>query len=174
MADETIADTTPTLTESKPAGAVSEKPKTRATRKKTLPKTRDNSPSTPTKAVAKPRKSNQAAEAALTSANQAIGSKRKKYTPAQRTSILASVEKIIKDGATTLKAALQQIDVSEQTYYNWKNAARQTSSAVSMTATSDDLATLVALEAENLKLRKELAEKLRAENVELRKRLGKA
>ncbi|HHV69661.1 MAG TPA: transcriptional regulator, partial [Ochrobactrum intermedium] len=37
---------------------------------------------------------------------------------------------------------------------------------------ADDLATLVALEAENLKLRKELAAKLRAENEELRRRLG--
>jgi putative transposase len=38
----------------------------------------------------------------------------------------------------------------------------------------DDLKALVALEAENLKLRKELAARLRAENAELRKRLGKA
>ena len=40
-------------------------------------------------------------------------------------------------------------------------------------SSSDDLSSLVALEAENLKLPKELAAKLRAENEELRRRLGR-
>jgi putative transposase len=39
---------------------------------------------------------------------------------------------------------------------------------------SDDLKALITLEAENLKLRNELAAKLRAENEELRRRLGQA
>ena len=100
-------------------------------------------------------------------------------TRAKCTSILASVEKATQNGKTTLKAALQQLEVSEQTYYNWKNAAGKTS-APSATKTkttagvSDDLKALVTLEAENLKLRKELAAKLRAENEELRRRLGQA
>jgi putative transposase len=100
----------------------------------------------------------------------------KKYTPAERASILASVEKATKGGKTTLKAALQHAEVSEQTYYNWKNAAGKTAApaAAKASPTSDDLKALVALEAENLKLRKELAAKLRSENTELRKRLGKA
>ena len=99
----------------------------------------------------------------------------KKYSPAERASILASVEKATKDGKVTLKAALQQAEVSEQTYYNWKNAAGKTAApAAAKASSSDDLKALVALEAENLKLRKELAAKLRSENTELRKRLGKA
>ena len=74
-----------------------------------------------------------------------------------------------------MKAALQQAEVSEQTYYNWKNAAGKTAApAAAKASSSDDLKALVALEAENLKLRKELAAKLRSENTELRKRLGKA
>lgn len=39
-------------------------------------------------------------------------------------------------------------------------------------ATGDEFADLVALEEENQRLRKLLAEKLRAENADLRKRLG--
>src|SRR5690606_41429096 len=100
--------------------------------------------------------------------------KRSRYTPAQGASILDSIEKAIKGGKTTLRAALQQAEVSEQTYYNWKNAAAKKTSVPPARSSDDDLATLVALEAENLKLRRELASKLRAENEELRKRLGLA
>lgn len=39
---------------------------------------------------------------------------------------------------------------------------------------SDEFADLIALEAENKSLRKELADKLKAENADLRKKLGKA
>ncbi|WP_371836184.1 transposase [Ochrobactrum sp. Q0168] len=99
---------------------------------------------------------------------------RKRYSPDERDAILASVEKATENGKTTLKAALQQAGVSEQTYYNWRNAATKGASAATKPSDGDDLKTLVALEAENLKLRKELAAKLRAENAELRKRLGKA
>ncbi|KAB2669739.1 transposase, partial [Brucella tritici] len=102
-----------------------------------------------------------------------VENKRNKYTPAQRASILASIEKATKDGKTTLKAALQQTKVSEQTYYNWKNAAAKTAPGPSTGSSSDDLSSLVSLEAENLKLRQELAAKLRAENEELRRRLGR-
>ncbi|WP_245414804.1 transposase [Brucella oryzae] len=100
--------------------------------------------------------------------------KRTTYTPVQRASILASIEKATKDGKTTLKAALQQAEVSEQTYYNWKNAAAKIAPRPSTGwSSSDDFSTLAALEAENLKLRQELAAKLRAENEELRRRLGR-
>lgn len=171
MADETIADTYSAVTEIKNAEAAGDKPKTRATRKAGVSKTK--------KAEAKPTAvSSKVATKSVRPSNAGTtepgASKRKKYTLAQRTSILASIEKTIKDGATTLKAALQQFEVSEQTYYNWKNAIGTASTAPASKNTVDDLTTLVALEAENLKLRKELADKLRAENAELRKRLGKA
>jgi len=45
-------------------------------------------------------------------------------------------------------------------------------SPVAVAAPSDDFADLMQLEAENQKLRKSLAEKLRAENADLRKKLG--
>lgn len=176
MADETIVDTNSAATEIKTAEPVGAKPKTRATPKNSLSKSKkteaDSAKST-TKVATKPVKAPKANTQTVTVTTEPAERKRKKYTPAQRASILASIEKTTKGGATTLKAALQQAEVSEQTYYNWKNAADKTTSLPSTVSSGDDLTTLVALEAENLKLRKELAEKLRAENAELRKRLGK-
>lgn len=169
MADETIADTNSAVTEIKNAGPAGDKPKASATRKARVSKTKkaEEKP-----AVVAPKVTSKSVIASNADTTEPAASKRKKYTPAQRTSILASLEKTIKDGATTLKAALQQFEVSEQTYYNWKNAVGKASSTPASKNTGDDLTTLVALEAENLKLRNALAEKLRAENAELRKRLG--
>ncbi|MEJ5083158.1 transposase [Ochrobactrum sp. MYb379] len=140
----------------------------------------------PTVKSAKPRK---AAAKAAPVAEEKTTAKRKKYTPEQRASIMSSIEAATKNGKQTLKAALQQAEVSEQTYYNWKNAAEKVAptsapkstpksapkpaSKAVKTASGDDLASLVSLEAENNKLRKELATKLREENAELRRRLGK-
>lgn len=140
----------------KKAKLVRAKPTTRAPRKKAEPKA----------AVVKPV----AKEAAVTA--PAV---RKRYAPAERAAILALVAKATENGKATLKAVLQHEGVSEQTYYNWKNAAGKSAARAAITPSAgDDLKALVALEAENLKLRKELAAKLRAENAELRKRLGKA
>lgn len=164
MADETVAAVNETPVEVKAAEPVGTAKKTRAPRKKAEQK--------PAKAAGV--STSKAARAALDIAKPAVGRTIKKYTPAQRASILASVEKATKNGKTTLKAALQQLEVSEQTYYNWKNAAVKAAPAAAKTMANDDLKSLVALEAENLKLRKELAAKLRAENEELRKRLGQA
>ncbi|PJO49378.1 transcriptional regulator [Ochrobactrum sp. MYb29] len=171
MADETIAAVNETPVEVQAAEPVGATKKTRAPRKKAEPK--------PAKAVAAPAaKTNKAAAKTAPIATEAATRTIKKYTPEQRASILAAVEKTTKGGKTTLKAALQQLEVSEQTYYNWKNAAGKTAPVAAKAKTtagaSDDLKALIALEAENLKLRKELAAKLRAENEELRRRLGQA
>lgn len=165
MADETIVEANQTAV-AEPARS---KPKTRAPRKKAEPKAAAAKP------AAKAAKAAKSAPKAAAVAAAPAGRKVKKYSPAERASILASVEKATKGGKVTLKAALQQAEVSEQTYYNWKNAAGKTAApATAKASSSDDLKALVALEAENLKLRKELAAKLRFENTELRKRLGKA
>jgi len=92
-------------------------------------------------------------------------------SPAERARLLAVVTKQIQSGKTTLKAALKEAGVSEQTYYNWKNQTKENTSVVSQQ--SDELKNLIELEAENKRLRKELAQKLSAENAELRKRLGR-
>ncbi|MEJ5027477.1 transposase [Brucella anthropi] len=171
MADETIAAVNETPVEARTAGPVGNTKKTRAPRKKAEPK--------PVKTAAAPaaKTTRAAAKSAPIEAEPATRMI-KKYTPEQRASILAAVEKTTKGGKTTLKAALQQLEVSEQTYYNWKNAAGKTApvavKAKSTAGASDDLKALISLEAENLKLRKELAAKLRAENEELRRRLGQA
>ena len=174
MADETIVEANETAA----AEPVSAKPKTRAPRKKAEPKAASAKPAAKATKAPKAAKAASAPKAAKVVATVAApaGRQVKRYTPAERASILASVEKATKGGKTTLKAALQHAEVSEQTYYNWKNAAGKTAApaAAKASPTSDDLKALVALEAENLKLRKELAAKLRSENTELRKRLGKA
>jgi len=176
MADETITDAKPAATAINAAEPVGAKPKTRAPRKRTTPKpvkTSAVSPSTATKVSTKPANAPKAAATAEPVVTQPAKRTVKRYSPAQRAALLASIEKATRGGKVTLKAALQQAEVSEQTYYNWKNAAEKAAPATARTSSGDDLKTLVTLEAENLKLRKELASKLRAENAELRKRLGK-
>jgi len=176
MADETIAAVNETPVEVRSAEPVGATKKTRAPRKKAEPrpaKAATAPAAKTTRAASRPVKAAKAASKAEPTTTPLVENKRNKYTPAQRASILASIEKATKDGKTTLKAALQQSKVSEQTYYNWKNAATKKASAPAAGASSDDLSSLVALEAENLKLRQELAAKLRAENEELRRRLGR-
>jgi len=177
VADELNTETNPAVAETKAAEPVSEKPKTRAPRKKGAEKskrTETASASMETKSGTRSTRTAKTAAKAEPVSVSPAARKRTTYTPAQRASILASIEKATKGGKTTLKAALQQAGVSEQTYYNWKNSAAKTDSGSSARSSGDDLATLVALEAENLKLRQELAVKLRAENEELRRRLGLA
>jgi len=53
-----------------------------------------------------------------------------------------------------------------------KTALALKSGTKAVSASSDEFADLLALEAENQKLRESLAEKLRAENTDLRKKLG--
>ncbi len=172
MADETIVEANQTAA----AEPVSAKPKTRAPRKKAEPKAASAKPAAKAAKAPKAKAAPKAVKASAATVAAPAGRQVKRYTPAERASILASVEKATKGGKTTLKAALQHAEVSEQTYYNWKNAAGKTAApaAAKASPTSDDLKALVALEAENLKLRKELAAKLRSENTELRKRLGKS
>ncbi len=176
MADETIAAVNETPVEVRTAEPVGITKKTRAPRKKAEPrpaKAATAPAAKTTRAASRPVKAAKAASKAEPTTTPLVENKRNKYTPAQRASILASIEKATKDGKTTLKAALQQTKVSEQTYYNWKNAAAKTAPGPSTGSSSDDLSSLVSLEAENLKLRQELAAKLRAENEELRRRLGR-
>lgn len=89
---------------------------------------------------------------------------RKVHSEKERTQKLAHVAKSINGGAT-LKSAVKQVGISEQTYYHWKKAAAPSSDG-------DDLKDLVALEEENKRLKSLLAERLRKENAELKKKLG--
>jgi putative transposase len=95
------------------------------------------------------------------------------FNAQERSEKLASISLQVRDGKSTLKAAVKSVGISEQTYYNWK----RTSIPGINTDTGPDtavgeLADLIQLEQENLSLRKNLAEKLRLENAELRKKLG--
>lgn len=164
MADDPNTDASPVVTETDTAEPVV-KSKTRTPRKKAVPKKGKAATGSEPTLLADVEPEHKAARSA---------DRRRKYTPAERASILSSIEKATRSGKTTLRAALRQAEVSEQTYYNWKNAASKKTLVPSVGPSDDDLTTLVALEAENLKLRRDLAAKLRAENEELRRRLGLA
>lgn len=102
----------------------------------------------------------------------AASSKSRRYSEAERAEKLSQIERRL-GGGSTLRSAVKEAGVSEQTYYQWKRAAPSADMNGTAAASSvDSLADLVELEAENLRLRQLLAEKLRAENAELRKKLG--
>lgn len=152
MADENPVVVDEQKSEATAAAFETPKPKAR-TRKKTAP--------------AKPVKA--------TASSEASTSRPRRYSAEERSTILATVAKRVEGGKITVKDALKEAGISEQTYYNWKrDADKKTVPDAAPTIQGDELKDLVALEAENLRLRKELADKLRAENAELRRRLGKA
>ncbi|MGI8398285.1 transposase (plasmid) [Agrobacterium deltaense] len=100
--------------------------------------------------------------------------KKRGYSESERAEKLAEIEASA-SGGETLKTAVKQAGISEQTYYQWKRAAtpaQEPTAKAEASAGIDTLADLVELEEENRRLRLQLAEKLRAENAELRKRLG--
>ena len=80
-------------------------------------------------------------------------------------------------GGVTLKDAVKNVGISDQTYYQWKKAAAPAdehakSKRQTTVSAVDELAEFTKLDEENRRLRKQLSDKLRAENVELRRRLG--
>ncbi|KGE00275.1 hypothetical protein JL39_09595 [Rhizobium sp. YS-1r] len=89
---------------------------------------------------------------------------------------LAKVEQIeaLVSGGATLKDAVNDVGISDQTYYQWKKATAKSVAETPATseAMDDELAEFIRLEEENRRLRNLLSEKLRNENAELRKRLG--
>ncbi|MCW1413821.1 transposase [Rhizobium sp. 1AS11] len=100
--------------------------------------------------------------------------KPRRYSDTERAEKLAQIETRASEGET-LKAAIKEAGISEQTFYQWKRAAgaaMEPKAKAEASAVVDTLADLIALEEENKLLRIQLAEKLRAENAELRKRLG--
>lgn len=115
--------------------------------------------------------------------------KRRNYSDQEKAEMLKQIEEKLSQGNSTLKAAVRSTGITEQTYYQWKRAAKATGQDEPVQAarkpsrqsdrrkaaplpTGDELSDLVQLEEENRRLRKLLAKKLRQENSELRKRLG--
>ena len=120
----------------------------------------------PKKRAPRARKANKEPqqEIATDSGKPAARAKRKIHTDKERAEKLARIERSISGGAS-IKSAVRQASVSEQTYYQWKKAAAPA-------PTGDGLKDLLALEAENERLKKMLADRLRKENAELKKKLG--
>jgi putative transposase len=104
---------------------------------------------------------------------KSAAAKPRRHSEQERTEKLKLIETHVTEGTSTLKDAIKSAGISEQTYYQWKRTAKPVDQGDEKpVAAGDELADLVQLEAENQRLRKILAEKLRAENAELRKRLG--
>jgi putative transposase len=104
----------------------------------------------------------------------------RRHTPEERAEKLRQIDKTLAKGGISLKAAVEALGISDQTYYQWKRAGKMDKSAApaaspSVAETSlslgNELAELIKLEEENQRLRQLLGEKLRAENAELRRRL---
>jgi len=98
----------------------------------------------------------------------------RKRTEQERLDIVAQVEADMVGGVMTLKDAVKKAGISDESYYQWKRATKAADAQRSAPppATADSLDDLMALEQENLRLRKDLAQKLRAANAELRRKLG--
>lgn len=94
----------------------------------------------------------------------AVRTGRKVHSKEERAQKLGQIEKSVGQGGS-LKSAVRQAGISEQTYYQWRKAAEPA-------APAGDLKDLLALEEENERLKKLLAERLRKENDELKKKLG--
>ncbi len=154
MADPLAAETVKTATE--PAAKV-ETPETK--KKATRSRKAKAEPSPPARKNGAGTAS-QAEEAPAAT----VRTVRKIHSEKERAQKLAQIEKSI-NGSATLKSAVKQAGISEQTYYHWKKAAAPSSHG-------DDLKDLVALEEENKRLKSLLAERLRKENAELKRKLG--
>ncbi|MEZ5784345.1 MAG: transposase [Rhizobiaceae bacterium] len=117
------------------------------------------------KAERKPRVARSASKAIASESEAApVRGKRKTYSKAERAEKVAQIRKLIASGAS-VKSAVAEAAVSEQTYYQWLKTAAPV-------AENDDLKDLVALEEENRVLKRRLAEHLRKENAELKRKLG--
>lgn len=154
MPDPQEAETVEAVTEA-PAAAEAHEPKKKAPRPKKA------------RATPKPRVAKEATKPAPKVAEAPVvpaRAKRKIYSEKERAQLLVRIEKSIGRGGS-IKAAVTEVGISEQTYYQWKKAA-------GTAAPTDDLKDLLALEEENKRLKKQLAERLRQENAELKKKLG--
>lgn len=92
--------------------------------------------------------------------------KRKIYSKMERVQKLAQIEKAVAHSGS-IKSAVSQAGISEQTYYHWKKTALPAS-------IKDDLPNLDELEAEHKRLKKRLAEWYIKENAEMKQKLGEA
>ena len=156
MPDPQEAETVETPAE---APAAAQAPET--TPKKKAPRPRK------AKAAPKPRIAKETAKPAPKVAEAPLAparAKRKTYSEKERSQILAKIVKSI-GRSGSIKAAVSETGISEQTYYQWKKAA-------DTAAAPADLNDLLALEEENKQLKKQLAERLWQENAELKKKLG--
>lgn len=119
--------------------------------------------------LARKGKAKEAAEPAAAPV-AAVQGKRKTYSEKERTQKLTQIDRSVGRGES-IRNAVKLAGISEQTYYHWKKAATSTPAAA---PTGGELQDLLALEKENERLKKQLADQLRKENAQLKKKLGLA
>lgn len=173
MADPQEAEAVQAVTET-PARAEVPEPKQKAPRQKRAkaekPKV-DKAKAAPAQPARKGKAKEavkQAAKPAAASA-AAVPGKRKTYSEKERTQKLSQIERSLARGGS-VRSAVGEAGISEQTYYHWKKVATPAPAA----SAGGDLQDLLALEKENARLKKQLADHLRKENAELKKKLGLA
>jgi hypothetical protein len=151
-----------------PQEAGSEQISTEAPAKAEIAEAKKKAPRPRKAAKAQPKRSaakNVAKAVVSESASRAAArAPRKIYSAKERTQKLGQIEKSISRGES-IKSATKQAGISEQTYYQWKKAAASVPEG-------GELKDLLALEEENARLKKQLAERLRKENAELKRKLG--
>jgi DNA invertase Pin-like site-specific DNA recombinase len=87
-----------------------------------------------------------------------------RYSEKERSEKLSEIRQLAQEGES-VKNAVKKVGISEPTYYQWKKS-------VEAERPTGNLVELAELEAENARLKRLLAEKLRVENAELKKKLG--
>ncbi|PWE53663.1 transcriptional regulator [Metarhizobium album] len=110
-----------------------------------------------------------------TAAREPAIRKLRRYNADEKATMILAIDADLRDGAM-LKDAVAKVGISDQTYYQWKKAAKASAEPeaqqVNNSPALEDLPELAELEAENVRLRTLLAQKLKDENAELRRRLG--
>jgi putative transposase len=93
--------------------------------------------------------------AAKAVAAAALTSRAKNYSAEERMAKLDLINTQVRNGISTLKDAIKAAGISEQTYYDWKRTSNSVEQIdAKPVPAGDDLADLVHLEQENLRLRK--------------------
>lgn len=170
MADPQEVEAVPVVTE-EPARVEAPEPEQGALRQKRAKAGKPKADKAKAAPAPSTRKSKVKEAAKPTAAPAAVvHGKRKAYSEKERTQKLTQIDRSVGRGES-IRNAVKQAGISEQTYYHWKKAATSAPTAASM---GGELQDLLALEKENERLKKQLAEQLRQENAQLKRKLGLA
>lgn len=118
-------------------------------------------------------RANRAKPTDLRQPSSSTAAKTRTHSDQERAHKLQLISSQVSMRGITQKEAIRDAGISEQTYYLWKRTAKVVDqTGEGFVPAGDQMSELIALDAENQRLRIVLIEKLRAENADLRARLG--